>query len=160
MYESLDLRVARHPSESEEYLWTRVLAYCLEFGEGLVFTNGLAEPDLPALEIRDLTGARLAWIEVGAPEPARLHRAAKAAPRVAVYTHHDADRYWATLAGEHIHRADSLELRALDRALLAALVARLERRMSLELSVMDGTMYVTAGGGVLEGSVRAHRLTA
>jgi hypothetical protein len=80
VYETLSLRVARHPSESEEYLLTRVLAYCLEFTEGIAFSSGgLSNPDEPALAIRDLTGALQSWIEIGAPEATRLHKASKAA---------------------------------------------------------------------------------
>ena len=158
VYESLDLHVARHPSESEEFLCARVLAYCLEYREGLEFSKGLADPDQPALEVRDLTGVMKAWIEVGAPDAARLHRARKATPRVAVYTHHDAERYWGSLAGERIHKAESLELHGLDRALIAALVARLERRMAFDLSVSDGTLYLTHGDELLTGAVTTHRL--
>jgi uncharacterized protein YaeQ len=160
VYVSLDLRLARHPSESEEFLCARVLAYCLEYREGLAFSKGLAEPDQPALEVRDLTGQVLAWIEVGAPDAARLHRASKGAARVAVYTHHDAGRYWGSLAGERIHRAERVELYGLDRVLMAALVARLERRMAFDLSVTDGVLYLTLGGELLSGPVTAHRLTA
>jgi uncharacterized protein YaeQ len=158
VYETLDLRVARHPSESEEFLCARVLAFCIEQREGLAFSKGLAEPDQPAIEVLDLTGVIQAWIEVGAPDAARLHRASKAAPRVAVYTHHDAERYWASLSGERIHRAGALELYGLDRALVAALVARLERRMVLELSVTDGMLYLTLGDELLSGAVTTHRL--
>jgi uncharacterized protein YaeQ len=158
VYESLELRAARHPSESEEFLCARVLAFCLEQHPGLVFSKGLAEPDQPALEVRDLTGALQAWIEVGSPDAARLHRASKAAPRVAVYTHTDADRYWQSLAGERIHRGESLELYALDRTLVASLVTRLERRMAFDLSVTDGTLYLTIGGELLSGELKAHRL--
>ncbi len=91
VYETLALRVARHPSESDEYLVTRLLAYALEYTEGLEFsTGGLSSPDDPALAVRDLTGALRAWIEIGWPDGARLHKAAKASPRVAVYPHKDA----------------------------------------------------------------------
>jgi uncharacterized protein YaeQ len=159
VYELLDLRVARHPSESEEFLCARVLAFCLEYREGLAFSRGLAEPDQPALEVRDLTGAMLAWIEVGAPDAARLHRASKAARRVAVYTHHDAERYWASLAGARIHHAESLELYGLDRALVSTLVARLERRLTFDLSVTGGVLYLTLGQQLHSGPVTAHRLT-
>ena len=79
VYETLALRVARHPSETAEYLVTRVLAYCLEFAEGIAFTQGLADPDEPAIAVRDLTGALRVWIDIGAPDAARLHRASKAA---------------------------------------------------------------------------------
>ena len=160
LYESLELRVARHPSESEEFLCARVLAFCLEQREGLAFSRGLADADQPALEVRDLTGALQAWIEVGAPDAPRLHRASKAAPRVAVYTHHDAERYWGSLAGATIHRAGALELYGLDRALIRALVERLDRRMTFDLAVTDGVLYLTLGKDLLTGPISTHRLTA
>lgn len=159
VYETLELRVARHPSESESFLCARVLAFALEQQAGLAFSKGLSDPDQPALEVRDLTGRLLAWIEVGVPDAARLHRANKAAPRVVVYTHQDAVRYWGSLAGERIHRAGALELYGFDRALIAALVARLERRTEFELSVSDGVLYLTLGGEVFTGALRTHRLT-
>src|SRR5947199_4756014 len=89
VYESLRVSVARHPSETAERMLTRVLAYCLEYTEGIALTNGISEPEEPAIAIRDLTGALLVWIDVGTPEPTRLHRASKAARRVAVYAHKD-----------------------------------------------------------------------
>src|SRR5204863_3483828 len=89
VYEALDLRVARHPSESEEYLIARVLAYALEYAEGIEFSRGISDPDEPTIAVRDLTGAFKAWIEIGTPDAARLHKASKASPRVAVYTHKD-----------------------------------------------------------------------
>src|SRR5688500_12908182 len=121
VYEPISVRVARHPSETEEYLLTRVLAYCLEYAEGIAFSKGLAEPDEPAISIRDLTGALRAWIEVGTPDAARLHKASKAAPRVAVYMHKDPTNFVRQLAGERIHRADALEVLAIDRQLPRAL---------------------------------------
>lgn len=160
VYESIDLRVARHPSESEEFLCARVLAFCLEQREGLAFSKGLADPERPALEVRDLTGAMQAWIEIGAPDAARLHRASKATSRVAVYTHRDPRRYWNSLAGSRIHRADSIELYAFDPLLLEGLVARLDRRMAFELSVTDDVVYLTLGDASFSGPVSAHRLTA
>src|SRR5919112_6588691 len=133
VYETLALRVARHPSETEEYLLTRVLAYCLEYTEGIAFSRGLAEPDEPAIVVRDLTGALRAWIEVGAPDAARLHKASKAAPRVAVYTHKGGPQLLRQLAGERIHRADALELWAVDRAMLTELARHLDRRVAFDL---------------------------
>jgi uncharacterized protein YaeQ len=160
VYETLALRVARHPSETEEYLLTRVLAYCLEYAEGIEFSKGLSEPDEPAISVRDLTGARRAWIEIGAPDAERLHRASKATPRVAVYTHKDPAQLLRQLAGARIHRAESVELHAVDRELLAALVERLERRMALEISVTDRHLFVTAGGASLSGVVARHALVS
>ena len=153
VYETLAVRAARQPSETAEYLLTRVLAYCLEYTEGLAFTAGLAEPDEPALAVRDLTGALQTWIDIGAPDATRLHKASKAAARVVVYTHKDPAALMRQLGDARIHRAEALEIYAIDRALLAALSERLERRMVLELAVSDRHLYVTLGGTTLSGVV-------
>jgi uncharacterized protein YaeQ len=156
VYETLALRVARHPSETEEFLVTRVLAYCLEYTDGLAFSNGLSDPDEPALAVRDLTGVLRAWIEVGAPEAARVHKASKAAPRVAVYTHKDAAKLAERWQRERIHRAGDLELYAVDPTLVAALVASLQRRMAFALSVTSGHLYITLGDRVMDGAVQRY----
>jgi uncharacterized protein YaeQ len=154
VYESLALRVARHPSESEDYLLARVLAYALEYTEGIGFSSGgLSSPDDPAIVVRDLTGALRAWIEIGTPSAERLHRAAKAADRVAVYVHRDPTQFISRLSGERIHRADSLELWAFDRQLMAGLVARLDRRMNFSLAVSDRELFVSIGTETLSGPV-------
>lgn len=158
VYEPLSLRVARHPSETEEYLLTRVIAYCLEYTEGIAFSKGLTDPDEPPISVRDLTGALRVWIDIGAPDAARLHKASKAAPRVAVYTHKDPAQIVRLLAGQRIHRAAALELYAVDRALLAALAERLDRRMAFDLSVTEGQLYITLGGETLVGSVERHAI--
>ena len=158
VYEALEFRVARHPSETEEFLLARTLAYCLEYGAGLTFSKGLSDPDAPALAVRDLTGALTSWIEVGVPEPARLHKAAKAAPRVVVYSHKDVTALLGRLAAEPIHRVDEIEIYAIDRELVAALVARLARRMRFDLAVTDRHLYVSLGEETLSGSVTPHRV--
>ena len=153
VYESLALRVARHPSESEEYLVARLLAYLLEFTEGIEFSRGLSDPDEPTIAVRDLTGAIKTWIDIGTPDAARLHKASKAAGRVAVYIHKDPAQFLKQLAGEKIHRAEALELYAIDRAMVSALVARLERRMAFSLSVTDHELYLSIGADNLTGVV-------
>lgn len=153
VYESLALKVARHPSESEEYLVTRLLAYLLEYAEGIEFSRGVSNPDEPAIALRDLTGAIKVWIDIGAPDAARLHKASKAADRVVVYTHKSPTQLLKQLAGERIHRADALELYAIDRDLVAALVARLDRRVSFSLSVTDRELYVSIDADNLTGAV-------
>ena len=154
IYETLSLRVARHPSESPEYLWTRVLAYCLEYTEGLTFSSGgLSNPDEPALSVRDLTGSLRKWIEIGAPDAARLHKASKASPVVAVYMHRDIDSWLGKLQGERIHRAETIQIYPVDRDLLATLAARLERRMDIDLSISDKYLYLTIGADTLSGVV-------
>lgn len=154
VYETLALRVARHPSESAEYLWTRVLAYAMEFEEGIAFsTGGLSDPDDPALTVRDLTGALRSWIEIGAPDPARLHKASKASPRVAVYAHKDSERWAQRLAGERVHRAEALEVYLIEPALIGALASRLDRRMAFALSVSERELFISIGAETLTGRV-------
>lgn len=158
VYETVAIRAARHPSETEEYLLARVLAYGLEFGDGIQFSRGLSDPEEPTISIRDATGAIRVWIDIGAPDAARLHKASKAAPRVAVYMHKDPTQFLSRLKGQRIHRVEALELWAFDRALLAALVARLERRMAFGLSVTDRELYVAIGSDTLSGKVVRHSL--
>lgn len=154
VYETLELRVARHPSETAEFLVTRVLAYCLEYREGIAFSKGLSDPDEPAIVVRDLTGALKGWIEVGLPEAARLHKAAKAAEYVAVYPSKDPAPWLARLSGERIHRIDQIAVQMIDPALLETLVARLDRRLEFDLSVSEGMLYVSMGEETLTGGVQ------
>lgn len=159
VYESLSLRVARHPSESDEYLVTRVLAYALEYTDGLAFSaGGLSTPDEPAMLVRDLTGATQGWVEVGWPDAERLHRASKASPRVAVYPHKDAAQWLRRLEGQRIHRAADIVIRAIDAGLVGALVQRLERRLGVGIAVSDGELFVSIGNDTLTGRVEVLRL--
>jgi uncharacterized protein YaeQ len=158
VFQALELRVARHPSETADYLLTRVLAYCLEYAEGIAFSKGLSDPDDPTIAVRDLTGALLSWIDVGAPEAARLHKASKAAPRVAVYTHKDPAQLIARLAGERIHRMEELELYSLDREWLTNLAERLARRMAFALTVTDRNVYLSLGEETFSTVIERHPL--
>src|SRR5262245_38796425 len=140
IYESLELRVAQHPSESERYLIARVLARALEHAEGLEFSKGgVSDDEEPALVQRDLRGDLVAWIEIGSPTPDRLHKATKLAPRVAVYTWKSPDELAAAIAERAVHRADRIELSAFDPAFLDAAAATLDRVNRWDLSVSGGT---------------------
>ena len=136
VYESFELRVARHPSETGAFMLVRILAYCLEYTDGIELTTGVSSGDEPAVVVRDLTGRITTWIEVGLPDAARLHRGSKAAGRVAVYTHRDARQWLSRLEGERIHRGDRLCIRSFDRGAIEAVAALLERRTSFSLSVL------------------------
>ena len=115
------------------------------------------DPDEPPITVRDLTGAMKAWIEIGAPDAARLHKASKSSPRVAVYIHKDPSVLLRAWAAANIHRADKLELFAMDRELLSELVPKLDRRTKFDLSVTDGELYIDLGGKSYTGTME--RLT-
>jgi uncharacterized protein YaeQ len=154
VYESLSLRVACHPSETPDFLATRVLAYCREYAPGIGFSPGLSTPDEPAIHVRDPTGALLAWIDIGVPDAARVHRASKAAARVAVYTHKPPEHLRRALSGERIHRSEFLTLIEVDRGLLADWTAQLRRRMKLALSFSGGEVYLGLGPQTLTGTLK------
>jgi len=161
VYETLALRVALHPSESMEHLLTRVLAYCLEFEEGIAFSKGgVSDGDQPAVSIVHPDGRIRAWIDIGLPDAERLNKASKTAERVAVYTHRDPATLQRQTAGQRIHRAAEIAIYAIDRRLLEELVPLIDRRTKLEVTVTGRQLYITTAGQALTGSVSEHRLTA
>ena len=156
VYETLELRVARHPSEAAAFLLLRVLAYCIEYTDGITFSKGgISSVDEPAISIHDLTGTRLAWIEVGAPSADRLHRASKANPRVALYTDRRLDLLRTTLAGERIHRAANIPVTVFPQSFLRDLETTLERNVRWDVAISDGHLYVTSGGKSFDAELHA-----
>jgi uncharacterized protein YaeQ len=150
VYESLDIRAAMHPSESAEYFVTRVLAYCLEYAEGIAFAaGGVSDAEEPPVLVRDLTGRITTWIEIGAPDAARLHRASKLADRVAVYSHRDTRNLLPQLRAAHIHRAAEIPLYTFDRGFIDGVAAKIERRMRWVVSVNERYLYLDGEGSAI-----------
>ena len=156
VYETLSLRVAQHPSETFEFMLTRVLAYCLEYEEGIDFgAGGIASTEEPAVIVRDLTGAVRAWIEVGAPAAERLHYGSRLADRTAVYTHRDPEKVRALWAGKQIHQASAIMLRSFSDGLIDQLVPLVARRNAMTVSVMEGHVYIELNGVTCSANVIA-----
>jgi len=158
VYEELALRVARHPSETESYMMTRLLAYCLEYEEGIVFSEGISSTDEPAVLVRDLTGALIAWIEVGAPDADRLHHGSKLAERTVVYTHRDPTKVMAPWAGKRIHRSDAIVLHSFDPGFIDAAVTAVERRNTMTVSITEGELYLDLNGTSMSTTIHDHRI--
>ncbi len=158
VYESLALCLARQTSETSAYMVARLLAYCLEYREGIFFTEGVAAGDQPAVGVRDLTGRMTAWIEVGMPDADRLHRGAKAAERVAVYTQRDPDRLVRQLADAKIHRAAEIPIFAFDPGFVDAIAESIDRRSRISLSITDRHLYVELDGKTFETKIREYRI--
>jgi uncharacterized protein YaeQ len=118
------------------------------------FGRGVSTDDEPAIWQRDLRGDLLAWIEVGAPSPERLHKVSKRSPRVAVYAWRDPEGLAAALAAEQVHRAESIDVFGFDPAFLDAVAAGLDRNNRWSLSVSGGALFLDAGGTHHEGAVR------
>jgi uncharacterized protein YaeQ len=160
VYETLDLRLAQHPSETVRYMLTRALAYCLCFQEGIEWTHGLSHADEPAVWVKTPDGRLEAWIEVGTPSADRLHRASKACPNVLVFTHHDLALLRKEAQRSPIHRAESIQVFALDAQLLDALEPLVERNMQWEVMRSDEQLYLTVGSHTLSAALPRHSLLA
>lgn len=156
VYTDFELRVAQQPSETAEFMLVRVLAYCLEYQDGIALTEGVAATDEPAVLVRDLTGRITAWIEVGAPDAERVHRGAKRAGRAAVYTHRDPQQLLAQFAGRKIHRAEEIPVYSFGREFTADAARRLQRRSKLVLSVTERQLYLDIDGSSLSTTIVEH----
>ena len=154
VYETLELRLARHPSESLRYMLTRMLAYALSYEEGISFSKGgLSSAEEPPVRIDDPTGLFLAWIDVGAPSAERLHKASKLARRVALYTHVEPALLRREASSRAIHKVETIEVQRFEPAFLDAVEATIERRMALEITRTAGALYVVAGKTTIEGKI-------
>jgi uncharacterized protein YaeQ len=160
VYVRLPVRLARQPSETLEFMLTRYLAYCLEYGQGIELTEGIAAGDDPAILVRDLTGRVTAWIEVGLPDAGRLHRGIKLAGRAAVYTHRNVAQVLAELHGKNIHRAEEIPVYSFGRGFVESMAAAVSRRTRVALSVTERHLYMDIDGKALSTTVEAHRIGA
>lgn len=159
VYETLELRVAQHPSETMERLLVRTLAYALSYEDGIAFSKaGLASADEAPIAVHDRTGLLLHWIEIGAPSAERLHKAAKAA-KVSIFTHELAQLRRNT-DGKSIHKAFAIDVWAFDPKFLGALANKVQRRNRLEITRNDGLLYVTLDGEMFESPLASTPLAA
>lgn len=153
VYETLSLRVARHPSESVRYMIARVLAYCLRYEPGIEFGRGVSTAEDPAVWVKNLRGETTAWIEVGQPSAERLHKAQKTGARVYVYAHKDPELLLRELEKSPVHRQDELEIWSLPRDVIEALEPLVSRQERWSLTASEGELYLTRGELTLSGPV-------
>lgn len=156
VYEDLTLRLAQHPSETAEFLVMRLLAYCLEYTEGIAFSEGISAMNEPAVLVRDATGAQTAWIEVGSPDAERLHHGSKLTGHVAIYTHRDPSRVLPQWAGKKIHAAEDIALFSFDPGFTGAAASALQRRNTMTLSVTEAQLYLDLNGTNLTSALHRH----
>lgn len=158
-YGSHTVTVARHPSETDERLMVRLLAYALwvQGDERLVFTRGLSDTDEPDLWNLDLTGAVQQWIEVGLPDERRLLRACGRAAQVIVLAYgRNAGLWWADIQ-DKVSRAGNLRVFVLDAEATKALAALASRTLRLSVNVSDRNAWVSCEHGDISLDVRCLR---
>lgn len=159
-YATLDLRLARHPSESVRYLLTRTLAYCLSYEEGIAFSKGgLSASDEPPVAVWDPTGVMTAWIDVGAPSAKRLHKATKSAAKVALFSQVALPLLIAEASSASVFRLDEIEVWPLDPSFIEELAEKLDRKCALGITRSDGVLYVTLGSQTYQTQLVLARLT-
>lgn len=156
-YGSHAVTVARHPSETEERLMIRILAYALyENGdERLAFTRGLSEVDEPDLWRKDLTGTILQWIETGLPDDRRLLKACGRAGQVVVLAYGRNAAIWWTSMASKLERARNLKVYVLPVESTQKLAALADRNMILHFNMQDGTVWVSSDKGEAEIEIQA-----
>ena len=160
VYETLAIRMARQPSETAEYMLARYLAYCLEYAEGIAFTEGVAAGgEEPAVVVRDLTGQLTAWIEVGMPSHDRVHRGMKKAGRVAVYTHRAVSQVLAQLNGQGIFRAGEIPVYEFGTGFIEEVAATIDRRAKVSVSVTERQLYLDVVGRTFTTSINEHHFS-
>lgn len=158
-YESLDFRVAQHPSESLTYMLTRVFAYALSYEEGIEYSpGGLSDPDGPCIRVLNMGGSPKVWIEIGNPSARKIHRASKAADKVKIYTYKDPQVLLNELNSETIHRKDELEIFSISSKFLDELEKHTQKDNKWTVMNMDGSLMVNGEGFDLQCDIKRHQL--
>ncbi len=135
------LTVARHPSETDERMMVRILAYALHAQEGIAFTRGLFDVDEPELWVKDLAGDITLWIDLGQPDEARIRRACSRAGQVVVLCYSSSCDVWWKQIENKLTRFGNLTVLQVPADASQALAALAERSMRLQCMVQDGHIW-------------------
>ncbi len=139
-YANHALTIARHPSETDERMMVRVLAFALFADDSLAFGAGLSDSDEPDLWAKDLTGEIQLWIEIGQPDPRIVRKATRRARQVVVLAYGRPAGPWWDKARADLEGFENLRVLALPAADVAVLAARASRSMAFHVLVQDGVV--------------------
>jgi uncharacterized protein YaeQ len=149
-YESLQVTVAQHPSETAERMVARLLAYALCYREGLVFTKGISAGDEPDLWLKGPDGRVDLWVEVGVPEPERIVKATRHAREVIVYVCGNSQHHWQKQHLSKLSNLSNLTIYLIDQQFIRQVAQHLQRSIIFGLTITEGLMYLTVGNETLE----------
>ena len=161
-YASHQVTLARHPSETDERMMVRLLAYalCADEDEQLAFSKGLSDMDEPDLWRKDLTGQIQLWIETGMPDERRLQKAAGRSDEVKVYAYgRNVPIWWQGIASK-LARFPRLSVYQWDVQGTQDLAALAQRSMQLHLNIQDGQVWVSSEAGVAHLSLQVLKAAA
>jgi uncharacterized protein YaeQ len=142
-YHDHSLTIARHPSETDERMMVRLLAFIRHAEEALCFGKGLSDVEEPDLWQKDLTGAIDLWIEVGQPDDKRILKACGRAAHVFIYSYSSNGSLWWNQISSRVERAKNLTVISLPPAISLALVKLAQRNMHLQCTIQDGQIWLT-----------------
>jgi uncharacterized protein YaeQ len=144
------LTLARHPSETDERMMVRLLAFALYADDALVFGKGISSDDEPDLWHKDLTGAIERWIEVGLPDERVIRKASGRANQVVVVSYGRAADIWWNENRDKLHRLNNLTVLKLHSETTLALAALASRTMQLQCTIQEGHIMITSDAGMIE----------
>lgn len=155
VYDDHNLTLARHPSETDERMMVRLLAFALnaerkEGCEPLEFGKDMWDPDEPCMVQRDLTGRTMHWIEVGQPEERRISRMCSRSEHVTLYSYGSGvGTWWAEVTGK-VSRLDNLTVWQIPEEQSEQLAGLAQRSMSLQITLQEGGLWVASGDQSIE----------
>lgn len=149
-YADHSLTLARHPSETDERMMVRLLAFALNASESLEFGRGLSSDEDPALWDRDLTGVVRTWIEVGQPDERLLRRACGRADKVILYAYGRGLDQWWLQNSKALGKQEKLVVWRIKPEDCAALAKLAERGMQLQCTIQDGHAMLAADSDTLQ----------
>jgi uncharacterized protein YaeQ len=149
-YESLKTTLARHPSETEERLVARLLAFALFYEPELTFTKGICEGDEPDLWVKGADDRVLLWLEVGLPDADRLLKAGRHAERVVLLPSGRSQGHWEQQQLPKLEKAPNVTVVTFAPGFISRLAQSLDRVIGWSITITDGTLYLTTGGETME----------
>ncbi|QEM69354.1 YaeQ family protein [Geobacter sp. FeAm09] len=150
VYETLQATVAQHPSETEERLVSRLLAYAIFHEAELTFTKGISATDEPDLWVKRGDDRVRLWVEVGLPEADRVIKASRHSERVALLACGRQLATWDQQQLPKLEKLANLTIVSIDPAMIARLVALLDRSIAWSVTITEGTLYLTCGAETVE----------
>jgi uncharacterized protein YaeQ len=142
-YQAHNLTIALHPSETEERMIVRLLAFVINAHEYLQFTKGLSTDDEPELWQKSLTDDIELWIEVGMPDEKRIRKASSRADKVILYTYGGRNKVWWSQTQAKLERFKNLTVINLPKEATDEFAPMVKRTMQLQISIQDGQIWVS-----------------
>jgi uncharacterized protein YaeQ len=148
-YDTLNLTIAQHPSETLERMMVRVLAFCINAQEQLLFTKGLCAVDEPDIWVRTLDGQLALWVDVGEPAVDRIKKATRLSPAVKVYSFNSKSDVWWNQGRTKFNEL-AVSVFQFQWESIRALAALVQRTMDLSITIADDSAYVATDSGECE----------